>query len=195
MPTMTISLLLLWLGTCCLATDTATLGGLVDQSVAAGDKVKVFVKTSLLPLLSDPVMVRETVAQNGKRVPLEQIKLDDEAWQKAAAELPLQRTCLTNACAMQIKALVKDLTAVRECFVMDDQGANVGQNALTSDYWQGDEDKWQKSFNHGKGGIDVGKLKFDKSANANLQQISLPLFGADGVVVGAVTFGIDVDRL
>ena len=77
---------------------------------------------------------------------------------------------------------------------MDNQGAVVGENDLTSDYWQGDEAKWQNSFNGGKGGADIGKIKFDKSANAQLQQISIPVL--DGTtVIGAITIGIDISKL
>lgn len=167
----------------------------IDQNAAASDKVKAFAKSTLVPTTVDAVLVREVQAQNAKKVALADIQKNDQAWQKAEEELPLQKECLGNACATEVRALVKGMPAVRECFVMDDQGANVGQNELTSDYWQGDEDKWQKSFASGKGGIDVGKLKFDKSANANLQQVSLPLIAADGTVVGAITFGLDVDKL
>src|SRR3546814_5525775 len=31
-----------------------------------------------------------------------------------------------------------------EIFVMDNRGLNVGQSEVTSDYWQGDEAKFQK---------------------------------------------------
>lgn len=173
----------------------AALSAQIDQNAAASDKVKAYAKTALLPATASPVLVREVQAQNAKKVPLADIQKNDQAWQKAEEELPLQKECLGNATATEVRALVKGMPAVRECFVMDDQGANVGQNELTSDYWQGDEDKWQKSFAGGRGGIDVGKLKFDKSANANLQQVSLPLIAADGTVVGAITFGLDVDKL
>jgi hypothetical protein len=71
----------------------------------------------------------------------------------------------------------------------------VCQDSLTSDYWQGDEAKWKNSFNAGKGGVDAGKVSFDKSANAQLQQVSLPIVGSGGKVIGAITFGIAVSEL
>ena len=43
--------------------------------------------------------------------------------------------------------------------------------------------------------MDAGKVKFDKSANTNLQQVSLPIAGKGGKVIGAVTFGLKVDQL
>jgi hypothetical protein len=84
---------------------------------------------------------------------------------------------------------------IGECFVMDNQGANVGQNAMTSDYWQGDEPKWQKSFNGGKGGLLIEKRKFDKSTDSIDQKVSLPIIDEEGRVIGAVCWGVKADRL
>ena len=66
---------------------------------------------------------------------------------------------------------------------------------MTSDYWQGDEAKWENSFNGGKGGVDVGKIKFDKSANTQLQQVSLPIIDESGNVIGAITYGLAIDKI
>lgn len=167
----------------------------LDASPAAEAKVKAFARERLVPLTGDAVWVREAKAQNARKVPLAEIQRIDAAWMKAEEELPIQKEMLGNACAEEVRRVVAALPALRETFVMDDQGANVGQNNLTSDYWQGDEDKWQKSFAAGKGGIDIGKARFDKSANSTLQQVSLPLIDADGTVVGAVTFGIAIEAL
>lgn len=164
-------------------------------SMAADDKVKAFVTTNLLPLTTDATWVAAVTAQNAKQTPLDEIKKIDQQWQKAEEELPIQQDRMGNATAKACIALSKRLPAIREVFVMDNQGANVGQNTLTSDYWQGDEDKWTKSFNGGKGGVDVGKVKFDQSANVSLQQVSLPIIAADGSVIGAVCFGLDVGAL
>ncbi len=167
----------------------------IGANSLANDKVKAFTVKELIPLTTEPVWVAEVKAQNAKKTPMDEIRRIDAEWQAAEAELPIQREKSNNRCAVSLKEVLKRLNVVRESFVMDDQGANVGQNSLTSDYWQGDEDKWQKSFNGGKGGVDVGKVKFDKSANTNLQQVSLPIIAEDGTVIGAVTFGIDVNGL
>lgn len=171
---------------------------LVEQIAAnalAGDKVKAFAVKELVPLCTEAVWVAEVKAQNARKASLDEIKAIDAEWQAAESELPIQKQKTSNACAEAVKGVCRRLSVVREAFIMDDQGANVGQNTLTSDYWQGDEDKWQKSFAGGKGGVDVGKAKFDKSANTSLQQVSLPIIAEDGAVIGAVTFGIDVNGL
>jgi hypothetical protein len=184
-----------------MAADVPAVQAMKDElakqvaSAAADDKMKTLVKEKLIPLTTDAVWVAEVAAQNAKAVPLDTIKKIDVQWQKAEEELPIQQEMLRNACAKACNGVIAQLPMVKELFVMDNQGANVGQNALTSDYWQGDEDKWTKSFNAGKGGIDVGKVKFDKSSNVSTQQISLPIIAADGAIIGAVTFGIDVGAL
>lgn len=172
-----------------------SLADQLSANTLASDKVKAFAVKELIPLCTDTVWIAEVKAQNAKKATLDDIKKIDTAWMAAESELPIQKEKLNNTCAQEVKAVARRLSVLRETFVMDDQGANVGQNGLTSDYWQGDEDKWTKSFNGGKGGVEVGKIKFDKSANTNLQQVSLPIIADDGTVVGAVTFGIDVNGL
>ena len=173
----------------------ARLSAELDTNTLIDAKVKTFAKDKLVAVITDEVLVREIKAQNAKKVPLAEIQAIDKTWTGAESELPIQKEKLTNATAEAIRGLGKTLPALREVFAMDDQGANVGQNNLTSDYWQGDEDKWKKSFADRKGGVDVGKPKFDKSANATLQQVSLPVIDADGSVVGAITFGVALEAL
>jgi hypothetical protein len=167
----------------------------IDANADASDKFKAFAKEKLLPLCTNAVLIKAVQEQNAKKMTLDDIKKTDKEWSEAEDELPIQKELLNNECAKTLTAFVKENDAVVEGFVMDNQGANVGQNALTSDYWQGDEDKWKNSYNEGKGGVDVGKVKFDKSANTQLQQISLPIINEKGEVIGAVTYGLDTAKL
>lgn len=77
---------------------------------------------------------------------------------------------------------------------MDNQGAIVAMTNKTSDYWQGDEAKFQKSFNGGEGAINIGKEKFDDSAQAYLVQVSIPILDGDKAV-GALTIGVNLGKL
>jgi hypothetical protein len=79
---------------------------------------------------------------------------------------------------------------------MDSKGLNVGQSAETSDYWQGDEDKWQKTYLVGPDAIFVDGVEVDDSSGALQSQVSLPITDPDsGDVIGAITLGINVDSL
>lgn len=146
----------------------------------------------MLPMVTDALWVRATVEQNRKGVSLAEIQKIDKAWINAEEPTAVQVEKTTNAVAKAIKAWVSKNPEFVEVFVMDDQGAVVGENSLTGDYWQGDEAKWKNSYKGKAGGLDVGKVKFDKSANRQLQQLSLPIVAPGGAVVGAVTFGYAV---
>jgi len=164
------------------------------MSSSAKDGVKAFAVEKLLPLCVNAVFVAEVEKQNILKVSLDEIKKIDKQWMEAEDELPIQKEKMTNACAQELKRIAKEFPAIAEAFVMDNQGANVGMSRLTSDYWQGDEPKWQNSYKGGKGGVDVGKESFDKSAGATIQQISLPILNAKGEAIGAVTFGLIVAK-
>jgi len=157
--------------------------------------LKSFAKEVLIPLCTNKVFVAEVEKQNAKQVALDEIKRIDKQWSEAEDELPIHAEKMGNACAKEITKVAKKLTVLGEIFVMDNQGANVGQNALTSDYWQGDEAKWKNSFKAAKGGIDIGKRKLDKSTNVVDLKVSLPIISQQGKVIGAVCYGVKVEKL
>lgn len=167
----------------------------IDAAPNAGDRVKAFAKEHLVALCVNPVFVAAVEEQNARGTSLDEIKKLDTEWSEAEDELPLHTEKMGNACAREIQRLTADLGCITEMFVMDNQGANVGQNAMTSDYWQGDEPKWQNSYRGGEGGVDVADAKFDRSLNGEDQKISLPIIAADGRVIGAFCVGVRVDAL
>lgn len=79
-----------------------------------------------------------------------------------------------------------------EIFVVDAKGLNVGQSAVTSDYWQGDEDKWSIPFN--SGGVDLGEVELDESTQVVQSQVSVPVRDDQGNIVGTATFAVRVDQ-
>ena len=119
------------------------------------DLLKSFIKAKLVPLCTNRVFAKEVAGQNAKGTSLDEIQAIDEQWKNAEEELPIHVEMMGNDCAKEIAKIVKQLPVLGETFVMDNQGANVGQNALTSDYWQGDEAKWKNSYKEAKGGVDV----------------------------------------
>ena len=81
-----------------------------------------------------------------------------------------------------------------EIFVMDNKGLNVGQSDITSDYWQGDEAKWKKTYLAGTDAVHIGKVKKDESTQKFQSQLSLPIVVA-GKNIGAITIGVNFDEL
>ena len=77
---------------------------------------------------------------------------------------------------------------------MDAQGLNVAQSDVTSDYWQGDEAKWQETYNTGN--VHIGDVELDESTQTYQAQVSLPIFDPESnAVIGAATFGVNLELL
>ena len=174
---------------------SGNLSAQIDAAAGVSDAVKAYVKSTLLPLCGNDVFAAEVAGQNAKGATPDEIKALDEEWINAEEELPMHGEKTGNACAVEIKKIVQSNPALVEVFVMDDQGANVGQNVLTSDYWQGDEAKFTAVYNQGKGGVWFGAVEYDKSANMEEQQVALPVIDASGKVIGAVCFGLVPSRI
>jgi hypothetical protein len=132
------------------------------------------------------------IAHNGQELSLETIKELDARWVAGDAEAKLQEL-LTNACAERLKGLLAVDPAYREGLVMGDQGALVCLTGPSSDYWQGDEAKWQRSFDDGSGRVFVDRPRYDSSSRAILVQMSVPIVEAERVI-GVLTVGIDRAR-
>jgi len=73
-------------------------------------------------------------------------------------------------------------------------GLNVGQTDPTQDYYQGDEAKYWRTFMAGPGAIYVDQVGVDDGRNVS--QANLTITNPEtGKPVGAMTVGIDVDKL
>ena len=85
---------------------------------------------------------------------------------------------------------------ITEIFVMDARGLNVAQSDVTSDYWQGDEAKWQDTFSKGPGAVHISEVEEDESTQTFQSQVSMSVTDpADGSVIGAITVGVNVEML
>ena len=141
----------------------------------------------------DPVLVKEIKAQNAQKMTLAEIQTIDKDWTDGG-ELQRVNRLQTNACSQRLKELIGSHPAFGESFAMDNQGANVCMTNKTSDFWQGDEAKWQKSFNGGKGTVFIDQPKYDTSAKAILAQVSVAVFDGDETI-GAITVGVNTSLL
>ena len=160
----------------------------------APKKVVDLAESELVKLGTAPLIVEAVKAQNGKGMTLDEIKKKDEEWKAYAGIADYMKSLMESPCAKYLRDIQKSADYYSEIFVMDNQGANVAMTDKTSDYWQGDEAKFQKSFNGGSGALFIDEVEFDDSAQAYLVQVSVPVKEGDKVI-GAITIGIDVDRI
>jgi hypothetical protein len=144
-----------------------------------------------------PEIVEAVKKQNAKGMSLDSIKALDKKWMATAGVADFMKEYSENPTASYLKGLEKQKPYYTEIFVMDNQGAIVAETSKTSDFWQGDEAKFKVPFNNGSGGtVEISKEKFDDSAQAYLVQVSVPVVDpGTGKAIGAITIGINVDKL
>ena len=167
--------------------------GIVWGGEKASQEIVDFAKSQLLDIGTDPVLIKAVNDDNAKGESLEQIKELDVNWKGTAGIADYMQAMLENDCSKHLHKMQGSTSYYAEIFVMDNQGANVCMTDKTSDYWQGDEDKFVESYKNGKGAVHIGNVKFDDSTQSYLVQVSVPVKDGDAVI-GAVTIRINVDE-
>ncbi|WP_137156277.1 PDC sensor domain-containing protein [Rhizobium sp. FKL33] len=159
-----------------------------------------YVKANVATWINDPVIIEAIKAQNAKTAGLSDADIDglDKTWRAEVdgGDRKMIDEVLNNAASKFLHEKQEASEGViAEIFVMDAKGLNVGQSDVTSDYWQGDEDKFQKSFGAGKDGFFVDEAEKDESTQALQSQASMTIVDESGAPIGAVTIGINLDAL
>lgn len=142
-------------------------------------------------IASDAELVQAVLAKNAQRETAQQIQTRDQHWMSNAAD-PLRRALTEGPCAQRLRDLVKDDPLIAEVILMDEHGANVCVSKVTSDYWQGDEAKWEKTFREGLDPF-VDAPAFDASSGVFAVQLSVPV-RKEAKRVGALTLTMKVPR-
>lgn len=168
--------------------------GLLQAGEKAPQKVIDLANSTLAGYGTDPTIVKAVQEENAKAKTLDQIKAKDEEWKAFAGIADYMKAIMDSDCGVHIRSIQKSAPYFSEIFVMDNQGANVAMTDKTSDYWQGDEAKFQKSFADGAGAVFVDDVKFDDSSQTYQVQVSVPVKDGDKAI-GAITFGVDVDKI
>jgi len=172
----------------------------VSADEAYVEPVKEYLATSVKAWLNDPAIIDAVKAQNAEHANLSQADIDalDQKW-RAEVEADAHPT-IDAVLAKPISAFLKAKQeasdgTITEVFVMDDKGLNVGQSATTSDYWQGDEGKFKKSFGAGADAVFVDEAEKDESTQMLQSQASMTISDETGKPIGAITIGINLDKL
>ena len=158
-------------------------------------------KSRITAIAQSPDIIAAIKAQNAETASYDQAKIDslDKDWraQVGAASQPLIDGVIGRDASKHL-AQEREASAglMTEIFVMDARGLNVAQSDVTSDYWQGDEAKWQDTFSKGPGAVHISEVEEDESTQTFQSQVSMSVTDpADGSVIGAITVGVNVEML
>jgi hypothetical protein len=163
--------------------------------------LKQLAQNEIRAMVSNPAVVDAVKAQNAKNAALDEGKIKelDQTWraETSAAAKPMITAVLGNSLSGYLKSQKEAGQGLyTEIFVMDNKGLNVGQSDVTSDYWQGDEAKWQKTYQVGADAVHISDVEQDESTQTFQSQVSVPVVDpASKEVIGAVTVGVNVEML
>ncbi|MFP5481055.1 MAG: hypothetical protein ACLGIE_15425 [Alphaproteobacteria bacterium] len=169
-----------------------TLAETLEQRMAS------YVTGDVKSWFNDPVIQSAVAKANLAHGALTQADIDalDARW---TAEMEIAGSLVGSIVDSPASALLRQRVieaggAVAELIVMDAKGLNVAVSEPTSDYWQGDEEKHQRTFGAGPGGLHVSDIELDESTQSYQAQISFTLTDpATGAPIGAVTVGLNAE--
>ena len=165
------------------------------------EPVTAYVEANIRAWIEDPVIIEALKSQNVLHAHLTQAAIDDldATWRtEFASDIhPLIDTLVGNPLSMLLKdKQVASGGVITEIFVIDAKGLSVGESEISSDYWQGDELKWQKTYLAGASALFVDAAEKDESTQMLQSQASLTISDPNtGQPIGAITIGINLDAL
>lgn len=158
-------------------------------------------KEKIATFAQSDYVVAAIKAQNAKTKDYDEAKIIelDKKWRAEtdASDKPMINEVLGFPASQKL-AEVQDASdgLYTEIFVMDAKGLNVAQSDATSDFWQGDEAKWQKTFLVGPDALHLSDVEEDASSQTFQSQVSMPITDpASGAVIGAITVGVNVELI
>ena len=168
------------------------LAGQADALTAGRVKETAYARVARAQAIArDAVIHAAVLASNAVSEPPDVIKRRDIVW-TANPRDPLRQAIVQAPCSVKVRELVKEDPLVVEALVMNDRGTLVCSMAETTDYWQGDEPKWQRTYQDGKE-VFVDAPALDTSTGVYAVQLSVLI--AEGTNrLGAVTLTLKVRR-
>lgn len=149
--------------------------------------------------VASPVVLMTLRAQNARHDGMPQAEIDrlDKQWRAETKikDQPLITAVLSNPLSGYLTRIqARALGLYSEIFVMDKLGLNAGQSSITTDYWQGDEAKWQKTYAVGPQAVFVDKAEYDEETATWRAQVNLTVVD-EGRPLGAVTVEVNLTEL
>ena len=181
------------------AAVTLTASPVVASDFSAS--IEEFYRSEVAGWANDPALVEAVTSQNAMTGGYDQAEIDalDQAWRAEVgqAERPTIAPVLTSVTSDMLRERVAEYGGqITEIFVMDAVGLNVAASDVTSDYWQGDEDKFSETFLKGPDGLHISDVEFDESTQRYQGQVSFSIVDpVTGLAVGAMTVGVDAESL
>ncbi|HSX52339.1 MAG TPA: transporter substrate-binding domain-containing protein [Cellvibrio sp.] len=149
-----------------------------------------------LPKLESLLKERNLVT---RRFTKQEITERDKKWREAFAKDDFSYSIdMVNqelsAHLREIKKQSQDM--ITEIIITDARGLNFAISDMTSDYWQGDEEKFTEVFSKPATTMHFGEINYDESSKRFQLHLSVPLYTEEKFEpLGVMVFGVDVEKV
>ncbi|MDF3013723.1 MAG: hypothetical protein K0Q78_1927 [Cellvibrio sp.] len=149
-----------------------------------------------LPKLESTLTERNLVSRRFTR---QEIAARDKKWAQAFTQndfaYPIE--LVDQELSARLREVKKQsLEMITEIIITDARGLNVAISDMTSDYWQGDEEKFTEVFSKPADTMHFGEINYDESTKRFQLQLSVPLYTKDKLApLGIMVFGVDVEKV
>lgn len=186
-------MLLLAAAACGAASAEVTGPGASRIQAGLLEQIRGYLATDMVQL-----SVADQNARHKDRTPADIETLDNQ-WRRetTAKSKPLIAATLSSPLSAYLTRIQAHSGGLfSEIFVMDDKGLNVGQSSISSDYWQGDEAKWQKTYLVGAGTVFIDEPEYDPDLKVWFVQVNMSVDDvATNKVIGAATFQVNLTEM
>lgn len=143
---------------------------------------------------ADPVIVESVRNANRNLRSERDIARIDEAWIATRGVDDFMRSIIDHPAAERLRELRGEHPELQEAFVTDRLGANVASTNKTSDFYQGDEDKFREAFADGVGSVHIGDVARDESIQSYAIPVGVPVLD-EGVAIGVLVVTVNVEKV
>ncbi|NQT95773.1 MAG: PAS domain S-box protein, partial [Candidatus Omnitrophica bacterium] len=118
----------------------------------------------------------------------------DKRWSGQGPDETFIRQYLDSPVSKRLKSITEREGNIAEIFITDRQGGLVASSGKTSDFYQADEDWWNRAFDNGKGKTIIDNVIFDESARLLSLSMAVPIRIETGETVGICKAVLDIHR-
>lgn len=162
--------------------------------------VRDYVEKLVRPMVETPLVLKAIAEQNARfgDVSEADMLVLDETYRSEVdqGDLHMVKILLDKSVSHYLKTR-QDASqgAIVEFFVTDSHGLNVAQSAITTDYWQGDEDKYLRTFASGSREIFIDRAERNEATQMLETQASFVIMDDSDKPIGVATVTIAIDAL
>lgn len=162
--------------------------------------VRDYVEQQIRPMVETPLVLKAIAEQNAEfgNVSEMDMRVLDDTYRSEVDQhhLRMVKLLLDRSVSHYLKAR-QDASqgAIVEFFVTDSHGLNVGQSIITADYWQGDEEKYLRTFANGSREVFIDRAERNESTQMLETQASFIVMDDENRPIGVATVTIAIDAL